>query len=302
MESLPETPPPVAYQHFRMRTDDGVGLAVQTVGQGPPVLVANGIGLTVPVLDFLVAELRQRYRVILWDYRGAGHSPLPATIRDVSMARHARDALQVLDGLGIARAAVVGWSMGVPVGLELLRLAPERVAGLAALFGAATPPFRGAVPEALSQAIDLGFRLTRRVPLPAHLLVRLGQAVPPLAWLVCSAVRFVGPRTHRRLFQHCVENVAEAQRQAYFRMLVELLQYDARDLLPRVRCPVLVVAGDDDWVVPPVVGREMAARIPGARLLVLEHTSHFGVMERGATLWAPLGELLERAFAPSDAA
>jgi pimeloyl-ACP methyl ester carboxylesterase len=297
VDSLPEAPPPIPYEHFRMRTDDGVGLAVQAVGEGPPVLVANGIGLTVPVLDFLVDHLRLRHRVILWDYRGAGHSHLPSQATDVSMARHARDALCVLDGLRVPRAAVVGWSMGVTVGLEMIRLGSERVAGLGALFGSASPPFRGAVPEPIAQAIELSFRLSRHAPLPAHLVVRLGRAVPPLAWLACSAVAFVGPRTHRALFERCVENVAGADRHAYFRMLVDLLRYDAREMLPRIRCPVLVVAGCDDWVIPPVVGREMVARIPGAKLLVLEHTSHFGVMEHGAELWGPLSELLERAFA-----
>jgi pimeloyl-ACP methyl ester carboxylesterase len=294
--SLPERPPLIAYQHFRMRTDDGVTLGVQSVGQGPPVLVANGIGLTVPVLDFLVDHLRLRHRVILWDYRGAGSSRLASRSADVSMTRHARDALHVLDGLRVPRAAVIGWSMGVTVGLEMLRLAPERVAGLAALFGSSSPPFRGALPEPVAQAIALGFRLTRRVSLPAHLLVRLGQAVPPLAWVVCSAVRFVGPRTHRGLFQRCVDHVAGAQRQAYFRMLIDLLQYDSRELLPRIRCPVLVVSGGDDWVVPPVVGREMATRIAGARQLVLERTSHFGVMEHGEGLWQPIDELLASAW------
>jgi pimeloyl-ACP methyl ester carboxylesterase len=296
METLPRELPAIPYARERVRSSDGVVLAVQHVGDGPTVLLANGIGLTEPVLDFLVDHLRTRYRVVLWDYRGAGRSRLERDGAELSMARHATDGLEVLDGLGESRAVVLGWSMGVPVGLEMIRSAPERVAGLGALFGSPGPPFRAAFPDPLAATAERSFAITERVPWPTLLAVQVGSTIPPLAWAFCASIRFVGLRAHRELFHRCVQSVREADRQAYFRTLNHLLEHDARDVLPLVRCPVLVVTGSNDWVTPPDAAEEMAKQTPGARLLVLPHTSHFGPIEHGPALWRAIDELLTQAY------
>lgn len=293
---LPVKLPRVPYVHHRIPIDDEAILAAQVVGEGPPVLIANGIGLTVPVLDFLVDHLRPRYRVICWDYRGSGHSRLLRSDAPLDMPSHAADALKVLDYFEATQAAVVGWSMGVPVGLEMIRRAPERVRGLAALFGSPGPPFRAAFPGPLASLAEGSFGLAERIPGPLMTLVRLSKTVRPLAWNVCYGIRFTGHRTHRELFHCCVANVVEADSSAYLRTLMHLLEHDARDVLPTVRCPVLAVAGTDDWVTPPAAAQELAERTPHARWLLLPDTSHFGPLEEGPRLYPALDELLRRAW------
>lgn len=292
MTMLPKRVPQVPYVHHRIRLGDDVALAAQVVGKGPTVIVANGIGLTTPVLDFLVDHLCARYRVVCWDYRGAGHSRLLRQGAPLGMARHAADALAVLDHLEVDRAAVVGWSMGVPVGLEMIRQAPDRIAGLAALFGSPGPPFRAAFPWPMAAAAEGSFALAERLPWPTMAVVRLSKTLPPMAWMVCHAIRFTGHRTHRELFHRCVANVVEAEPAAYLRTLMHLLEHDARGVLPTVRCPVLAVAGTDDWVTPPVAALEIAERARRARWLLLPDTSHFGPLEDGPRLWRAIDELL----------
>jgi 3-oxoadipate enol-lactonase len=285
----------IAYEHLRVTSDDGVALAVQSAGRGPAVLIGNGIGVTSPGLDPLVAHLCERHRVITWDYRGTRGSPLPH--RDLSLAveRHARDALTILDGLGEARAAVLGWSLGVPVGLELLRLAPERVVAFAALFGSPARPFRAAFRRPLSDLVHLLVHLACVWPRPAQSLLELGVAVPPLAWWLCTRTGFCGERTDRAVFGEHVRSTAQADKWAYFRTMREMMDHDARALGPSIRCPTLVVAGEEDWVTPVACSRELARSIPGARLVVLPATTHFGVVEHGPALFAPLAELLTEA-------
>ena len=297
MPSLPALPPPVIpYQRHRVTTDDGVTLAVQSVGEGPAVLLANGIGVTKPGLDYLADYLRPRHRVICWDYRGIGESRLNGAPVDLSMARQARDALQVLDALGESSAAVLGWSMGVPVGLEMIRRAPERVAGYGALFGAPGRPFRAAFPRPFSDAVHLSVRLSAFNPWPGHALLRLGAAIPPLAWAVCSTIKFVGREAQKDIFQADVRSTASADKTAYFNTMFELIHHDASDVLPTIGCPTLVVAGDEDWVTPPAAAERMARATPGAELIVLPKTSHFGIIEHGPDLWNPVDRLLESAF------
>jgi pimeloyl-ACP methyl ester carboxylesterase len=275
-----------------VRTDDGLTLAIQHVGDGPVVMLANGIGVTRPGLDYLAAHLCDRYHVVAWDYRGIGASRLNGQRVALSVARHARDALQILDAVSAQRAVVFGWSMGVPVGLEMIRHAPERVAGLGALFGAPGRPFQAAFGRPFADLVHLSVASARLAPWPAQAVLRLGDSVPPLAWAICSSIGFVGREARRELFHADVRSTTGAQKRPYFTTMWELIRHDARDLLPGVRCPVLVVAGDRDWVTPPRAAEQMAAVIPGARLVRIPHASHFGVIECGPELWGPMDELL----------
>ncbi len=292
---MPTMLPRLAYDLRRVTSDDGVALAVQSAGHGPAVLIGNGIGVTSPGLDPLVAHLSRAHRVITWDYRGTRGSPLPRHDLSLAVERHARDARAVLDGLGVARAAVLGWSLGVPVGLELLRLAPERVVAFAALFGAPGTPFRAAFPRPLSDLVHLLVHLACGWPRPAQSLLELGVAIPPLAWWLCTRTGFCSERTDPEIFAEHVRSTAQADKWAYFRTMREMMGHDARALGPAIRCPTLVVAGEQDWVTPVACSRELARSIPGARLVVLPATSHFGVVEHGPALFAPLDELLAEA-------
>jgi pimeloyl-ACP methyl ester carboxylesterase len=295
---LPTELPHVPYVHHRVRIDDDVVLAAQVVGAGPTVLVANGIGLTTPVLDFLVDHLRRSHRVICWDYRGAGRSRLLRDDAPLHMPRHAEDALALLRYFQVDAAAVVGWSMGVPVGLEMIRRDPRRVVGLAALFGSPGPPFRAAFPDPLANVAEGSFAVAERWPSPLMATVRLSKIVKPLAWNVCYGIRFTGHRTHRHLFHCCVANVVQADSAAYLRTLMHLLEHDSRDVLDRVGCPVLAVAGTDDWVTPLQAALEIARRVREARWLLLPDTSHFGPLEEGPRLYRAIDELLGRSFRP----
>jgi pimeloyl-ACP methyl ester carboxylesterase len=212
------------------------------------------------------------------------------------MERQARDALSILDALQVSEAAVLGWSMGVPVGLELYRLAPTRVAGFGALFGAAGRPFLQAFGAPASDVVEGVVDLLYRVPAPAQLLMDAAVALPPVAWAVLTTVRFVGPGAHRQNFAANVRAVANAHRRIYFGTLRELARHDAHALLPEVRCPALVVAGGKDLLTPPAAARRMAQALPDAELVIIGDASHFGVIEHGPKLWEPVDRLLARAF------
>ncbi len=292
--------PKIPFSHRRVTTHDGVDLAVQVAGEGPTVLLCNGIGVSRPGLDILADHLLSSHRVICWDYRGVAESRLPPGEVSFSIPRHASDALQVLDALEEDRVAVLGWSMGVPVGLEMIRQEPDRVLALGALFGAPGHPFRAAFPRPVAELVHLAVRAARVAPWPGQALLGLGAALPPLAWALCSGVRFVGPWAHPETFHADVRSTAAANKTAYFGTMYELVYHDASDLLPSIRCPTLVVAGEEDWVTPPAAAEAMARAIPGCELVVLPETTHFGIIEHGPKLWEPVDRLLDRGFGSDE--
>ncbi len=291
------TVPRVNYQHHEVRTPDGAVLAVQTAGDGPAVLLANGIGVTTPGLDVIVGHLAPRHRCVLWDYRGLGRSRNPRGGSSQKMHVHAADALTILGALGIDRAVVLGWSMGVQVGLEIIRAEPAAVAGFGALFGGWGKPFRHAFPAPIAHALNLTVLGSRITPWGVKGLLKLGAALPPVARVVCRSIGFVGPLADADLFHQDVSAVSRHDTRTYLKTLSQLNRHDASDLLAHITCPVLVATGLDDRVTPPKVGRKMASTIPDATLLALEGTSHFGVIEHREALLEPIDQLLQRAYA-----
>lgn len=107
--------------------DDGVQLAVEVRGPeaAPVLLLSNSLGTTMAMWDPQVEALSQRYRLVRYDGRGQGRSTcLPGA---ASMDRLGRDALAVLDALGVERAHFCGLSMGGMVGQWLAARAPKRL-------------------------------------------------------------------------------------------------------------------------------------------------------------------------------
>jgi pimeloyl-ACP methyl ester carboxylesterase len=275
-----------------VRAGDGVELSVQIAGEGSPVVLANGIGVRHPGWARFVAHLQRRHRVICWDYRGIGGSATDARRKGFAMSRHAWDALEILDALGEDRAAVIGWSMGVPVALEMIRAAPKRITHLGALFGAPGRPFRKGFPLPVGLAVETVAAVSARIPRPANAVLGLAAAFPRLAHAALAVPRFTGWDVDKELFAADVAAVAGAPKDAYFRTMVALARHDASDLLPRIVCPALVVGGGRDWLTPPAASRAMADAIPGARLLILPEATHFGLIEQPEAVLAAVDSLL----------
>ncbi|MBB3861307.1 3-oxoadipate enol-lactonase [Novosphingobium hassiacum] len=107
--------------------DDGASLAVECAGpeDAPALLLSNSLGTTMAMWDPQIQSFADRYRVVRYDGRGQGQSQ--STPGGYSMDRLGRDALAVLDALGIARAHFCGLSMGGMVGQWLAHRAPDRL-------------------------------------------------------------------------------------------------------------------------------------------------------------------------------
>lgn len=280
----------------RVATDDGVELLYQLFGAGPAVVLANGIGVRYPGMVRQIEALRPQHRVICWDYRGVGQSVMPSD-GEVSMARHARDALAILDALEIDRALFIGWSMGVQVSLEVARLQPERVAGFVALLGTCGKPFDNAFPRPISDAISAVFGFMGRHPGLGQAVLDLGVSLPDLTFGLLSRALFVGREADREIFAANVRSVAGVDKALYARTMLALAAHDAWDLLPQIQCPALVIAAERDHLTPPRVARQIAASMPRATYRELAGATHFALIEKPDQVNAWLLEFAEQVFA-----
>lgn len=240
---------------------------------GPAVVLSNSLGSTHRMWDAQLADLERHFRVVRYDTRGHGGSPVPDgpyLIDDL-----ADDLVALLDRLGIATAHLVGLSLG---GMTVMRVAirnPERVQRLALLCtGAQLPPAsawtdRAATVRAQGSAAVAAV-VVQRWFTPAYL-----AAHPD----VRSAHEQMVTATPAEGYAACCEAIAEL---------------DLREQLSTITAPTLAVAGADDPATPPAKLEEIVAGIPGSRLLTVPHAAHLANAEQPAIITAALIEHLEQ--------
>lgn len=157
-----------------------------------------------------------------------------------------------------------GASMGGIVAMEVVRQAPDRIKGLA-LLGSNARPETDAVRKLRQMAIDL-FEAGRA----AEVL----RANVPLAFHASHA-------KDRQLVRTYLEFVLQAGAGQLVRQNRAIMgRPDARAHLASVTCPVLVMCGDADQLTPPEYSREIAALVPGARLVTVAQCGHMLTMEQ----------------------
>jgi pimeloyl-ACP methyl ester carboxylesterase len=195
----------------------------------------------------------------------------------------ASDSIQEMARVAIERApkrfALAGHSMGGRVTMEVFRSTPERVVGLALLDTAYKPLQPGEAGER-EKAERAGYVKIARTQ---------GMRAMARTWLQ----KMVHPSrlTDAPLIESIVEMLARKSPEIFAGQIKALLgRPDATPVLGAVRCPTLVLCGREDaWSVLDV-HRDMAARIPNARLAVIENCGHMATMERPDEVTAALAE------------
>jgi len=272
---------------YFLETRDGVHLryfdtgAGQTTGSAAPpaILLANGLGGPISAFRPYMKYLSQNHRVLSWDYRGLYGSLLPRGPRsDLGVSAHAEDVLAVLDRAGVEHVTFVGWSMGVQIGLEVVRRAKDRVSGLVLMNGTSGNPLRG---------MDLPFSEFLLAPLVrraggyeklGHRLIERASRHPTTSlWL--KRLGLVARAFDSALFQEMIDDFKTIDLRHYFALLDELCRHDAGDMLGAIDVPTLVVSGGRDHLTPSSAAQRMAERIRGAEFFLVPAATHYGAAE-----------------------
>ncbi len=272
---------PVSPEPKTLATPDGIRLTFfDTEREQPgrlPIILANGLGGPVSVLRAPIQGFASDRRVLTWDYRGLYGSRFSGQ-RDISVAAHARDVLSILDELGIQQAIFLGWSMGVQVGLEFARVAPSRLGGLVLLNGVAGRPLEGVPLPGLPRLGPGLLSLLSAYPELAGRAIGRALATPGLE----RALKTVGwiqrgfPSTDLEAF---LKEFRTLDLSRYFELFQALIEHDARDVLPEVSAPTLVLGSERDVITPARGARGLSRKIPRARYRAIPGASHYAAAE-----------------------
>lgn len=239
----------------------------------PVLVLPSSLGTTRELWQPQVETFARVFRVLRYEHRGHGDSPV--TPGPYTMEELARDALALLDELGLERVSWCGISLGGMVGMWLGANAPHRFDALVLACTSARVPAPGAYRERAA-------------------VVR-GRGLEPVAdavvgkWFTAETFR-ERPELPARFRDLLVATPPEG----YAGCCEALAGWDFRHDLAQVAVPTLVIAADEDQATPAGDTDLLAERIPGARLVTLAGAAHLANVERPREFAdAALAHLLE---------
>ena len=242
-------------------------------GAGPPLLLCNGIGAPLEAVEPFTGALDPAVEVVRFDVPGVGGSPvrqLPYTFPGL-----ARLAGRMLTQLGYDRFDVLGFSWGGGVAQQLAFQNPRRCRRLVLVSTATGSLMVPAAPRVL-----LRMSTARRHRDPAHARRIAGD-------IYGGALRNQ-PELAEELSRVYARPVSP---RGYLYQLAAGAGWTSLPFLPLIRQPTLILAGDDDPIIPLVNAKIMAALLPSARLHVYPD-GHLGLLTRAADIVPVVGEFL----------
>jgi pimeloyl-ACP methyl ester carboxylesterase len=283
-ESAPSFAPP-GEAHAYAVANDGTRLFVRSKEGGPPesalrAFLCDGVLCDGFIWKYAWEELAPAVALTHWHYRGHGRSAPPSDPNRIDIAAHADDLMKVRELLGDPPAILVGHSMGCQVLLENYRAHPENVRGLVLIcgsFGKVTSTFHG------GPILDLILPKLLDVAQKNPELVRaVWSRIPAdMALKVALSLGEINPeKTAPEDFLPYLKHMTHVDFPMFLRMLRAAGEHTAEDLLPQIRVPTLIIAGEKDTFTPAHLAQTMQKAIPGAELLMVAGGSHVVPIEQ----------------------
>jgi|SRR5579863_3755812 len=238
-------------------------IAVDHAGSGPVVVLLHGIGGNRTNWHDQLPAFGRDFHAIAWDARGYGASEDYAGPLD--FGDFSGDLIRVLDHFKAARAHLVGLSMGGLIAMDFCLRNLERVATLTicdSLTG-----FGHLTDEQRHEFIRL-----RKEPLVA------GKEPRDIAPVVARTL--IGKSARPGSFERLVASMSALHKESYIKTIEGNANYTRVLELERIAAPTHVVVGDEDKLTPPEMSAEIARRIPGARLTIIEGAGHLSNIEQ----------------------
>jgi pimeloyl-ACP methyl ester carboxylesterase len=245
---------------------NNIDIYYETHGSGDPLILIGGLGYDIWQWHKMVPELAKEFEVIIFDNRGAGKSDCPPGPYSADIL--AEDTAGLLDYLGLAPAAVMGFSMGGFVAQALVINRPELVSKLIladTTYGG--PNYVPMTPDRLAKLADLtmdpveraewgiedstgpGFKESNQDFVKEWLQYILGRPMTPEGFLAQMAIGLgLDSASYEDSFQPKLKNIS---------------------------VPTLILFGELDVIVPTANAELLAQEIPGSRIEILPNTGHF---------------------------
>src|ERR1700749_208030 len=217
-------------------------------GRGEPLLLIHGLGCSGADWAFQVAALEHRFRIIIPDLPGSGHSPPPRT--EYTISGFAAALWKLMDHLGIAKTNIVGFSLGGAVALEMATSRPDCVPRLGLI-------------NSLAPCQPRDMRKWLETYVSATLVRMLGM---PRAAVFMAARLFPEP-WQRAMREHAARAMGLVPANSYLGTGLALARWAIMDRLDQLKSRVLLIAAENDFT--PLAEKPGVAKRRNAGLVVV---------------------------------
>ena len=235
-----------------------INVEVEGPAGAPVLMMSNSLGTNLHMWDLQAPSFTKHFRLVRYDRRGHGKSGVPKG--PYSMEMLGRDALAVMDGLGLAKVSWCGLSMGGMVGQWLGANAPERIDRLILSNTHSYYPDKALWDERIKNAREKGLTVAVEPTMERWFSKEFRERAPD----AIAGMREMFLQTQLDGFVGCCEAIRNM---------------DLRDTHARISAPTLVIVGRRDPATPPEAGKEIQARVKGAKLAELD-AAHISNIEQ----------------------
>jgi pimeloyl-ACP methyl ester carboxylesterase len=241
----------------------GLRIAYRRAGEGPPLVLLHGGPTNGREWRNQLEGLSDEFAVVAWDMPGTGGSDDPP--EDFQPRDYADCLAGLIDHLGLGHPHLLGLSFGSGLALELYRWHPEIPRSL--VLASAYAGWAGSL--SAEAVVQRKAGMARMIELAPDAWAR--------EWLPTLLTPAASPDVVDELSAILSEFHPAGQR-ALLRS--GWTEHDARDVLPHIKVPTLLLYGDRDVRSPAAVAEAMHAQIPGSRLVFMPEVGHMGHLER----------------------
>lgn len=228
---------------------DGIEIAYEKSGSGPPVLLLTGLGGVGRAWGGLIERFAREYTTVVPDHRGTGSSSKPKS--GYTIEALANDMAGLVRHLGLGPVHVVGSSTGGAIAQVMAIDHPDTTRSLSLISSWAGPD-----PYFLSQ-----FEVRKSI-----LLEQGAPAYARASSLFLFAPSFASKHPEEVESWLAASMSKSMDLEIMSQRIDMIMDHDQRDRLGRISVPTLVMVGDEDICTPPFAARELAKSIPGATL------------------------------------
>jgi len=242
-------------------TANGIDIHYTLEGEGPTVTMSHALGCTLSIWDEQAKALSGRYRVLRYDTRGHGQTGVPSG--PYSLDQMAEDLFGLLTGLGIEKTHFVGISMGGMIGQVFALKHPQMVSSLVLCDTTSRYP-----PDALPVWEE-------------RILTVVARGMEPMVEPTLQRW-FTAPfrKQHHDIIDRLRTMLRNTPPKGYIGCCHAIPRINTTGRLGEVRCPALVIVGEEDPGTPVAMAQAIHAALPSSELAIIRSASHLCNLEQ----------------------
>lgn len=274
---------------------DGTRLYYETRGQGRPLIFAYGLTCMMRHWRFQIEHLMSRYQCITLDYRGHHRAELPVNEQHLTLRWCAKDILALMDHLDLKEVACLGHSMGVPILAQLSELAGPRLHSLVFVCGSVENPFQHMFH---SNKLDRFYRVSSKLyqfaPKTVDRIWHNLTKENPVNYFLTARLGFNPVLSNSHDVRMYLEGVHHCPLITFQKLLEDYQNFNGYELLPKLELPILILAGEADYITPIHLADKMAGLLPQSELAKIPDGSHNAHMDFPGLVNRRIDEFLKR--------